>query len=154
MTTGEILKSLRKDRGITQRHLAELTGLATITIQGYEAGKYKPKYEQLQRIATALEIPVTDLIDENMEAQSIKSTWDRIQNNDEKRKALLTEILKTHNYQVEEKDIHWLIVTDHQGYSFLVGRDEYEEMCLRCDKDIRYNVEKLLNNSREYKKDK
>lgn len=67
MTTGEILKSLRKDRGITQKRLAEMTGLATITIQGYEAGKYKPKLEQLQRIANALEIPLTDLIDQNVQ---------------------------------------------------------------------------------------
>lgn len=64
MHTGEILKSLRRDRGITQKYLAELTGLATITIQGYEAGKYKPKLEQLRRIAAALEIPVGDLIDD------------------------------------------------------------------------------------------
>jgi len=63
MNTGEIIKSLRRDRRITQKHLAELTGLATITIQQYEASKYKPKLEQLQRIAAALNVPVTDLVE-------------------------------------------------------------------------------------------
>ncbi len=91
-------------------------------------------------------------IDELTEEQRIKSTWEWIQNNDEKRKELIIELLKTHKYKVEEKDIHWLTVTDRFGFSSLVERNEFEEMCLRCDKDIRYNIEKLLNDSREVKK--
>lgn len=152
MTIGEKIQTARKKAGLTQKKLGELCGVVTGTIQQYELNKRQPKIEQLQKIAVALNVPVSAFINELAEEQQIKNTWEWIQDNDEKRKELLTEILKTHNYQVEEKDIHWLIVTDHQGFSFLVGRDEYEEMCLRCDKDIRYNIEKLLNDSRELKK--
>lgn len=151
MDLGNRLKQYRIKSDLTQKQLGELSGVAEITIRQYETGKREPKLEQLRKIAAVLNVPVSAFIDDLTEEQRIKSTWEWIQNNDEKRKELLTEILKTHNYQVEEKDIHWLIVTDHQGFRFLVDRDEYEEMCLRCDKDIRYNVEKLLNDSREYK---
>lgn len=39
---------------VTQKELAQKTGLAEITIRNYEAGKYKPKIEQLQKIAEVL----------------------------------------------------------------------------------------------------
>lgn len=152
MTIGEKIQTARKKAGLTQKKLGEFCGVVTGTIQQYELNKRRPKIEQLQKIATVLNVPVSYFIDDLTEEQHIKSTWEWIQNNDEKRKELLTEILKTHNYQVEEKDIHWLIVTDYQGFSFLVNRNEFAEMCLRCDKDIRYNIEKLLNDSRELNK--
>lgn len=152
MTIGEKIQTARKKAGLTQKKLGELCGVVTGTIQQYELNKRQPKIEQLQKIASALNVPVSAFIDELTEEQRIKSTWEWIQNNDEKRQELITEILKTHNYKVEENDIHHFIITDHQGFSFLVERDEFEDMCLRCDKDIRYNIEKLLNDSREVKK--
>lgn len=152
MTIGEKIQTARKKAGLTQKKLGELCGVVTGTIQQYELNKRQPKIEQLQKIASALNVPVSSFIDELTEEQRIKSTWEWIQDNDEKRQELITEILKTHNYKVEENDIHHFIITDHQGFSFLVERDEFEDMCLRCDKDIRYNIEKLLNDSREVKK--
>lgn len=152
MTLGQKIKAARMKAGMTQKKLGELSETAERTVQQYELGKRQPRIEQLQKIASVLNVPVSAFIDELTEEQRIKSTWEWIQDNDEKRKELITEILKTHNYKVEEKDIHWLIVTDHQGFSFLVDRDDFSEMCLRCDKDIRYNIEKLLNDSRELKK--
>jgi len=50
---------------------------------------------------------------------------------------------KTHNYKVEEKDIHWQFINDHQGFSFCVSREEFKEMILRCEKDIMYNLDKM-----------
>lgn len=152
MDISEKIKQARIKKKLTQKQLAQLSEVAEITIRQYEAGKRRPKIEQLQKIASALNVPVSAFIDELTEEQRIKSTWEWIQNNDEKRQELITEILKTHNYKVEENDIHHFIITDHQGFSFLVERDEFEDMCLRCDKDIRYNIEKLLNDSREVKK--
>ncbi|WP_312047519.1 helix-turn-helix domain-containing protein [Anaerotignum sp.] len=56
---GEKLKEIRVKRGFTQKDLAEKTGLATITIQGYEANKFKPKLETLEKIAEILSIPIS-----------------------------------------------------------------------------------------------
>lgn len=58
---GKNLKKLRALKKMTQKQLAEKTGLAVITIQNYEAGKYTPKIENLSKIATALGVSVHDL---------------------------------------------------------------------------------------------
>lgn len=61
MTIGEKIRKYRKEKGLTQKKLAELSELATITIRQYEANKYKPKFESLQRIANVLNIDVNIL---------------------------------------------------------------------------------------------
>lgn len=54
MNIGEGIKQQRKAKGITQKQLSKMTGIAEITIRQYEANKYKPKYEQALKIALAL----------------------------------------------------------------------------------------------------
>ena len=54
MTTGERIRNMRKNRKLTQKQLGELCGIAEPTIRRYELGKLNPKYETLERIATAL----------------------------------------------------------------------------------------------------
>ncbi|MEE0203498.1 MAG: helix-turn-helix transcriptional regulator [Muricomes sp.] len=152
MSFSDNVKKLRTQKGMSQQSLAKKAGVSQTAVYQWEKGIRSPKIEQLQKIAAALNVPISTFIDDLSEAQRIKSTWEWIQDNDQKRMEIITEILKTHNYRIEEKDIHWLTITDHQGFSFLVDRNEFEEMCLRCDKDIRYNIEKLLNDSRELKK--
>ena len=56
MTIGENIKTVRKQKGLTQKQLAERTGLATITIQQYEADKYEPRPDNIIRIAKVLEV--------------------------------------------------------------------------------------------------
>lgn len=53
---GERIRELRKRRGMTQKELAESSGLSVTSIQGYEYGKFTPKIQQLERIAAALGI--------------------------------------------------------------------------------------------------
>lgn len=55
LTIGERIKALRKAKGITQTELAEMTGIATITIRQYEANRYRPKPNQALKLAKALE---------------------------------------------------------------------------------------------------
>ena len=50
MTVGEKIRAVRKEKGLSQKDLAEKTGLSIATIQGYEQGKYKPKIENIQKI--------------------------------------------------------------------------------------------------------
>lgn len=64
MTVGERIKYYRKKSKITQKKLSELTGLAEITIRQYEADKYTPKYENIQKISNALNIPIDAFIPE------------------------------------------------------------------------------------------
>lgn len=61
MTVGEKIKLYRKKNGITQKRLAEMASLNEVTIRGYEAEKYKPKIENLQKIANALDVSISAL---------------------------------------------------------------------------------------------
>lgn len=65
MTISENIKKYRKNAGITQRELAEKCHCATGTIQQYELGKRQPRIEQLEKIAGALNVSVSTLIDNN-----------------------------------------------------------------------------------------
>lgn len=62
MTIGKTIRKFRKEKGITQKKLSELTGIAEITIRQYEADKYSPKYQQVERIASALNVRPADIM--------------------------------------------------------------------------------------------
>ncbi len=63
MSTAQKIKETRKKAGLTQKELAEKTGLSIATIQGYEQGKYTPKFDSFYRLQTALDCYLNDLID-------------------------------------------------------------------------------------------
>ena len=63
MTIGERIKQARKENGMTQKELAEKTGLSIGTVQGYEQRKYNPKRASIEKVASALNVPVSDLLD-------------------------------------------------------------------------------------------
>lgn len=54
MTIGENIRKIRKQQGLTQKELAELAGLNEVTIRSYEAGKFKPKLENIKKLSKAL----------------------------------------------------------------------------------------------------
>ena len=61
MEISDNIKKYRKDKKMTQKQLAEKSGLSIASIQGYEQNKYKPKAEQLKKLAKALDVSVSDL---------------------------------------------------------------------------------------------
>ena len=63
MSIADALKDARKKKGISQRKLALKTGISLGAIQGYEQGRYKPKYEQAEKLSNILEIPISALIE-------------------------------------------------------------------------------------------
>jgi len=72
MGYGQRIKEARKSRGLTQAQLAQRCGMATITIQQYEADKREPRQKQLRFIADALNVSVSYLEgDESMEVRAI-----------------------------------------------------------------------------------
>lgn len=70
MTIGEMIKKWRKEKGFTQKQLAEAAGIATITIQQYEGNKRVPKAENLARIAQVLEITERDFWEASLKVES------------------------------------------------------------------------------------
>lgn len=63
MNFSERLYSLRSEKGISQKKLARMIGVSQSAIYYWEKGERSPKLEQLPRIATALNVSITDLVD-------------------------------------------------------------------------------------------
>lgn len=63
MNVGERIKIIRKAAGLTQKELADMSGnVATVSIQQYERGVRRPRLDQIQAIADALEVPINLLL--------------------------------------------------------------------------------------------
>lgn len=60
--TGDMIRKYRTEKGLTQKKLGELCGIADSNIRKYESGNQNPKIETLQKIANALRIPVNRLL--------------------------------------------------------------------------------------------
>lgn len=63
MTVAENIKRLRKERGFTQKQLAEKCGMSESTLRQYEIGYRNPKIETLHRIAKALDKSIILLVE-------------------------------------------------------------------------------------------
>lgn len=62
-TIASKIKRYRKERNMTQDELSERCGISVSTIKKYETGNRNPKLDQLNKIATALNINVSAFID-------------------------------------------------------------------------------------------
>ena len=63
MKTGEIIRTIRKEQGLSQIELAQKAGIAVNSVRLYESGKREPKIGSLRRIAQALGVDVYALAD-------------------------------------------------------------------------------------------
>ena len=66
MTVSEKIQEARSKAGLTQQQLADAIGTTTQNISQYERGVRNPKVETLRKIADALEVPVTEFLDETL----------------------------------------------------------------------------------------
>ena len=56
MTVGERIRTIRKEKGLTQKQLATETGLSVRSIQDFEYDKIVPKLETLLKISSVLQV--------------------------------------------------------------------------------------------------
>ena len=63
VSLGENIKEIRKNKGYTQKQLAEKLGTSPQNLAQYENGKRQPKLETIKKMADALECSVADLDD-------------------------------------------------------------------------------------------
>lgn len=54
--TGNLIRKYRKQKGLTQKQLGDLCGIADSNIRKYEAGRQNPKIETVEKIADALNV--------------------------------------------------------------------------------------------------
>lgn len=61
---GNLIKSNREKRNLSQEYMADRLGITARAYQNYEYGNREPKLATLRTIAEILEIPVAHLLDE------------------------------------------------------------------------------------------
>lgn len=66
-TIGDRIRSRRLARGLTQYELAELCGTSQPTVAVWESGRQIPKTDTLQRIADALRVKISALLEDEEE---------------------------------------------------------------------------------------
>lgn len=129
MTLGQIMQNIRKEKGYTQKQLAEKCGLATGTIQQYELNKREPRREQLQKIATALNVPLYELMgfDGSIRVKGDKQrpfdiAIQKIQNKEDltcEEETAIIEYVESEHFRQEKEDIKQLAQKAHDYISFL-----------------------------------
>jgi len=62
---GQQVKELRRVQGITQEHLANAAGLTTESISNIERGIFGPRFENIEKLAQALNVDVKTLFEFN-----------------------------------------------------------------------------------------
>ena len=62
------LKAVRKEKGLKQQDVAELTGIHVITLSGYEIGKNEPNIEAMIRLADAYGVSLDYLMCRDIKA--------------------------------------------------------------------------------------
>lgn len=77
MTTGNKIKNIRKEKNITQAKLAKIAGISEISIRKYEAGERFPKLDTVRKIAVALDVTMSDLIDDwsQFSPEELQKDW-------------------------------------------------------------------------------
>lgn len=69
----EVLISLRKSKGLTQKELADQIGMSASAIGNYEQGTRTPDYETLEIIADFFNVPLDSLFGKQKEGKSFIS---------------------------------------------------------------------------------
>ncbi len=66
METGERIRAIRTERGLTQKELGKLCGMADSAIRRYESGRGNPTQKTLIKISDALGVRLRDLADSSL----------------------------------------------------------------------------------------
>ncbi|MDU5081157.1 helix-turn-helix domain-containing protein [uncultured Tissierella sp.] len=74
MTIGENIKKYRKEKGLTQKELAEKSNLSRSYLADLERDRYNPSLDSLKLIANSLEVDVSILLGENNSTIKIFNT--------------------------------------------------------------------------------
>ena len=69
MTVYQNIKRLRKERGLRQKDIAKLTGVAMATYQRWEQGKHSIRVEKLLALAKALGVTLNEVLDDGEELE-------------------------------------------------------------------------------------
>lgn len=111
MNVGELIKKVRKEKGMTQKQLANKAEISFSMISKLESGERKnPTNEILTKLANALEVSKAELVDDK---EKIFAEWDEKYNS----KQLSNDVKRLEKVDELKKIFHELYPND---YDFLI----------------------------------
>lgn len=143
---------MRKQKGLTQKELAQKLGVSQQMINQYENNSSNLTFETLQKIATALDVSINELIDESgtNDYEILKDNFDKSQDQD-----LFTRLgLKNIKYKLNniEYDITATIIQEADETMIIVEKlDEQADLIdpMRKLETIKISKEQLLKLDQE-----
>lgn len=99
-TVGEKIRKLRKEKGLTQKQLGDLCGMADSAIRRYENMGANPKIETLRKIADALGVDVMIFLQEQQSDDQVLKIKEN--NSDEKQNDITSASFSTAEYTADE----------------------------------------------------
>jgi transcriptional regulator with XRE-family HTH domain len=98
MTFAERLHALRKERGLTQKALAELCGTHTTQIQRYESGETQPNLDALRKLAIGLHVSADILVFDDDErgpaTNDLKLVLEAVSDFDDEDRAMAKKVIQ------------------------------------------------------------
>lgn len=94
---GNRIRTLRKEKGLSQEQLSELAGLHPTSLSGIERGTVSSKIGNYASLATALGVPLAELVDTSMDFadsdswREARALMERVKSLDHKRRAVYFE---------------------------------------------------------------
>lgn len=135
MTLGEKIKSIRNSRNMTQEQLSQISGISIAGIKKYETNDRKPKSDQLQKIAEALQISVNVFIDNEVRTISdlislIMAINEHVNVNFESEKDTNGNIIpETIKISFPDNNINHTLAAYINAYNTKSDQDTYDRAC-------------------------
>lgn len=124
ISLGENIKKLRKNKGLTQDKLSEITKISIASIQRYESGKRQPNIQTLNKIAIALDVPLNELLGANATTNDIEKKIGTSLNEGDKKKVAnnfneLVEVLDWNDFKNMSEDDIFEVIKSKEFYNYL-----------------------------------
>ncbi|MCI9093144.1 MAG: helix-turn-helix transcriptional regulator [Coprobacillus sp.] len=117
MSVGENIRKIRKEKGLTQKQLSELSGVHEVQIRRYETNKsIMPKVETISKLAKALCVTTAILIDDE--------DWDILKQDEKTVKSFLSIAQNEHDEMLQSRKITNIIdYVKRLGYKTVTTAD-------------------------------
>lgn len=167
MEIGEKIKQIRKQRKLTQKQLGEISGTSEITIRQYETNRRAPRIEQLNKIATALNVDISDLLGmEPIPARPMiayigtgKTTENVIASGDDLEFSAFISFIKSMGLIIyydkrslkldKPEDSHWIVKDERTGKFFRTSSKELGKLSDSLLSFTKYQIYEILNSAEQ-----